>query len=53
MVSNIENQLFPPNSQGLFIVENHPVVIALRKREKRNAYLRTWRKTPKCKKIKK
>jgi hypothetical protein len=44
-----ENNLFPVNSQGLFIVENHPIVIALNKREKQNAYLRNYRKSDKYK----
>jgi hypothetical protein len=49
MASEIENQLFPPNSQGLFIVQNHPVVIALNKKEKRDAYLKKYRESEKYK----
>jgi len=41
---NMENNIF---GNGDFMVPNHPEVIALRKREKRNAYMRTYNKTPK------
>jgi hypothetical protein len=39
------NELFPPNEQGLFIVENHPIVVTLNQRERKNKLQRKYNQT--------
>jgi hypothetical protein len=43
MEENNTIQLFPPNPQGLFIVNNHPIVVALRKNERKLETTKIWR----------
>lgn len=50
MVFNIQNKfLLPSEHRNDFIVLNHTDVIALKRRKKRNEYMRKYSKTPKAK----